>query len=165
MKINKFNFLLGKKIIKADNLKTKTDLYDDEGVSLKLNDNSKLVFSHYQDCCEQVYLEDIVGDVNNILNSPITMFEEVIMEDQENPQHVILKRNDSYTSTWYKIGTVKGVITLRFMGESNGYYSESVDITYEYEGEDINIEENTSKLIEYPIGSGNKIPYIETINT
>lgn len=41
---------------------------------------SKLVFSHDQECFEQIYLEDIVGDVNDILNSPITMFEEVIMD-------------------------------------------------------------------------------------
>ena len=78
---------------------------------------------HDYDCCENVYIEDICGDINNLIGSKIIMAEEVINRDLS----PLNEFDESYTWTFYKFATVKGYVTIRWYGESNGYYSEKVD--------------------------------------
>ena len=81
---------------------------------------------HDQDCFESVLIEDIVGCIEDLLGTPILLAEEVI-HDSVNPDEVqIPEWQDSFTWTFYKLSTIKGSVTIRWYGSSNGFYSESV---------------------------------------
>ena len=87
-------------------------------------DGRRFIFGHMQDCCETVYINDIVGDLNDLVGKPLLRAEEESNVDLPAPS----KYADSYTWTFYKFATRKGYVDVRWLGESNGYYSESVDL-------------------------------------
>ena len=69
---------------------------------------------------------DVIGDLGDLIGTPIVMAEEAISENK-NPEGIeVPKDQDSFTWTFYKFATIKGYVTIRWYGESNGYYSESV---------------------------------------
>jgi hypothetical protein len=79
---------------------------------------------HSQDCCESVTIEDISGDLADLEGSPLLMAEETTSD--QNPEDIKKEYQDSFTWTFYKFATIKGYVTIRWYGESNGYYSEAV---------------------------------------
>lgn len=82
---------------------------------------------HWQDCCEGVYLEDVNGDLQDLVGVPILKADEVV--SCKNPDGCkVPEYQDSFTWTFYHFATIKGYVTLRWYGESNGYYSESVSV-------------------------------------
>jgi len=101
-------------------------VFGDEVIRFILSDGSKYLMYHDQQCCESVYLEDVCGDWADVVGRPIMMAEEV--HDADRPS---LGEPDSYTWTFYKLGTDKGSVTLRWYGTSNGYYSESASFSIE----------------------------------
>ncbi len=97
---------------------------DDEIVFVAASGES-FKLHHPQDCCESVTVEDICGDLGDLIGSPILQAEESTSET--NPEGVQPEYQDSFTWTFYRIATAKGQVVIRWYGESNGYYSESVD--------------------------------------
>ena len=89
----------------------------------------RFVFFHHQDCCESVDINDIVGDLQDLVGEPLLMAEEVSGYIGPEPESA-----DSYTYTFYKFATRKGYVDVRWLGESNGYYSESVSLGHELRG-------------------------------
>lgn len=110
-------------------------------IKFKCSDDSNYRMLHYQDCCEGVSVEDIIGDVVDLLNNEILLAEEVTSNEPEEPEKSRRAKEkaereangghyygeDSETWTFYKLSTIKGSVTIRWYGSSNGYYSESVD--------------------------------------
>ena len=133
-------------------LQGKTLLYirvDDEldEILFTCNDGSQYKMYHEQDCCEAVTIDDINGDLNDLIGSPILIAEEASnddfvknfeesfkLEEGRNPKFECSYKNEfgeskpeSYTWTFYKLATIKGYVDIRWFGDSNGYYSESVE--------------------------------------
>ncbi len=86
-------------------------------------------FLHHQDCCESVNIEDIIGDLSDLIGSPIVEAEEISSDSAPAPTREY--GIDSYTWTFYRFSTNKGTVTVRWLGTSNGYYSEGVDFVVE----------------------------------
>ena len=109
------------------------------------NDNSVLTFKtdsgetykmyHEQDCCEQVYIDDINGNLEDLLNSPITLAEESTNSDDLHGK--IVSVYDTFTWTFYRLATIKGYVDIKWFGTSNGYYSERVDFIEIIDGKDL----------------------------
>jgi len=77
---------------------------------------------HDQDCCETVRVEEIIGDLDDLIGNPILTAEKRTSDASDDPDVW-----ECGTWTFYELTTIKGSVTIRWLGTSNGYYSESVE--------------------------------------
>ena len=90
------------------------------------SDGCQYKLYHAQAWCERVDIVDIIGDLEDLIGHPLLLAEEVINQD-ENPEGVdTTEKPYSFTWTFYKMATIKGSVTIRWYGASNGCYSERV---------------------------------------
>jgi hypothetical protein len=71
-----------------------------------------------------VRLEELHGDLSDLEGTPILAASCETNSEGAKPQEY----SDSWTWTFYRFTTIKGSVVMRWLGESNGYYSESVSI-------------------------------------
>ena len=115
-------------VLKGVTLSSIVDANDE--LIFTLDNGEKYKLWHNQDCCEHVYIESICGNLDDLIGTPILMAEvssnsdEMPADIEQPPYH-----DDSFTWTFYRIGTAKGTVVIRWYGTSNGYYSEEVDFT------------------------------------
>ena len=87
-----------------------------------------LVMEHLNDCCESVAIEDFEGDLEDLVGQVLLEAEEVVNGTGKRHRGKASDYGESTTWTFYKFATRKGYVDVRWLGESNGYYSESVDL-------------------------------------
>lgn len=137
--------LLGMTIMEVNGLEPRS-----ETVVFTTNEGRKFQMHYYDDCCASYSVEDVIGDIKDLIGSPLTMAELVVSgepdaatiaerkaayekkkaEDGENfypygPSPENGWKDESETWSFYKFATVKGYVTIRWYGSSNGYYSET----------------------------------------
>ena len=119
-----FNELLGKTIVDIQGAEK-----DSEFILFICSDDSRFLMFHERDCCESVSVEDICGDIDRLIGTPILKAEESSSYDDESLDRGAIGEysDESHTWTFYHLATIKGYVDIRWYGESNGYYSESVD--------------------------------------
>ena len=101
--------------------KTFTSVCSDGDTVTFENDEVRYTLYHETDCCESVYVEDIIGDIEDLEGWPL-----LVSREDTNADDPGTCTGESYTWTFYNFATFKGYVTIRFLGESNGYYSEDV---------------------------------------
>jgi len=112
--VKSFEDLQGRILCKVVNL-------DNDELRFHLTEDYYVRMYHDQYCCESVSIEDIVGDLDDLVGTPLLLVEEVSNNDGES-------KYEDGTWTYYRFRTIKGSVDIRWYGTSNGYYSERVDI-------------------------------------
>jgi len=121
-----FSTLLGKTLVSAEKV-------DDDRIRFITKAWDVFDLYHDQDCCESVTVDDICGNLDWLVGSLILFAEEVCDGDEEPKDS---EYDESYTWTFYHLRTMKGTVTIRWYGTSNGYYSESVSLHKKEAGSD-----------------------------
>ena len=97
---------------------------------------------HHNDCCETVYIEDVEGDINDLIGSPI-LVAETVQDAMQQAMNLIIplpeKNGECEQWTFYRLATAKGWVVIRWYGDSNGYYS--TDVSFERVSKDAHPDE------------------------
>lgn len=81
-------------------------IYDgDREILFTMKDGTQYRMCHYQDCCEDVNIEDIVGDFNDIIKTEVLKAE--VRTNTGNEDY------GTYTWTFYHIATINGCVDIR----------------------------------------------------
>lgn len=97
---------------------------DGDRITFSSTDGRTFTMFHHSDCCESVEIDDICGDIDALVGSPILVANESTNSDKPREQEY---PDESFTWTFYTLANINEAVTIRWYGSSNGYYSEGVD--------------------------------------
>lgn len=103
---------------------TRVAKVDDDRIEFDCESGERYAIYHSQDCCEHVVIESIVGDLDFLVGAQILMADESSNDKTHPAGYTPDYEPESFTWTFYKFGTIKGYVDVRFLGTSNGYYGE-----------------------------------------
>ena len=93
-------------------------------VYIRTNDGTYKLY-HEQCCCEYVRVVKVIGNVNKLIGEVIFAEEDAGANE---PDWYNESFDDSHTWTKYVLKTENTSLEFWYLGESNGYYCESVSI-------------------------------------
>jgi hypothetical protein len=101
--------------------------YGNKRLQLTRSDGKVVTMGHSQECCESVWLEDVVGDLQSLIGKPLMIAEVTSNYTKKNDDNDDEEGDEQWT--YYRLGTdIGNIVTLRWCGTSNGYYSTDVNI-------------------------------------
>ena len=107
--------------------KVPTEITQDEvSIRFTFEDGTACSFYHEQDCCETVWIEDVNGDWEDLIGTPL-----LVSDEREGDLPPAEGVEWSYTWTFYTFRSIKGSVDVRWFGTSNGYYSEEVTMEWD----------------------------------
>jgi hypothetical protein len=104
-----FSDLRGKTLTKV----TPSETADE--ILFETSDGLKYRMCHFQDCCESVGINEIAGDLDDLIGREIKHVEESDVEQ------------DNYLSTFYTLRTDAGTVQITWGANLDTYYSTNVD--------------------------------------
>lgn len=113
--------LAGETLVSVTGAKVDSSKDEDEVVFITESGKAFKLY-HDQDCCEHVRIVDVELDADDYAGALVISAEEVVGETIDDDY-------GTHTYTFYKVETTRGGIWIRWLGESNGYYSESVNVS------------------------------------
>lgn len=111
MKYVEFETLVGQVITKVSD--------NSDSITFETESGKTYRMFHDQDCCESVGVEDIDGDLQDLVGQEVLVAETRTKDDEEDDERAMW--------TFYTIRTVKTSLTIRWYGSSNGYYAVDVE--------------------------------------
>ena len=93
-------------------------------ILLTTESGREIIIHHDQDCCENVHIEDTEGNWLTLIGKPLVEVTEDAVDQGDPPP----ASPDSWTRTTLTFKVDGATVISRWIGESNGYYSESVHI-------------------------------------
>ncbi len=96
---------------------------EENQILLTTRSGRKFLVYHEQDCCEKVAISGQDGNFDKLIGKPIVEARDFAVDTGESESDY-----DSQTTTTLVFRVDDQTVISRWVGDSNGYYSESVDI-------------------------------------
>ncbi len=97
---------------------------DNDEVFIRTNNGTYKLY-HEQDCCEYVRIVKVISNVNELIGKVIFAEEDAGANEPDWHTEYV---DESRTWTKHVLKTENAILEFWFLGESNGYYNESVSI-------------------------------------
>lgn len=110
-------------ILKGHTLKSIESGVFNEELIFTTSEDKQYKMYHEKDCCESVSIEEIIGDLTDLIGNPILTAES---RTKTNPTEDREGYREDGEWTFYELATIKGSVTIRWYGESD-YYSVSIN--------------------------------------